>query len=151
MVATCIIFLFHNTSHWCFLPPSDLPATYCDGKIIYIAAFNDFHTFFQCFCGHTSLNFAFLHIFKSLTSLYTCVEVSVSVLFCFFDVDIFWLISHHCFFFLSSSINQSCSCFFFFLKKKKNSVILFLSAFSGTFLHWDLLCSFVLICFLWDF
>ena len=51
MVTTCIIFLFHNTSHWCFLPPSDLPTTYCHGKTIYSAAFNDFHSFFQCFCG----------------------------------------------------------------------------------------------------
>ena len=37
--------------------------------------------------------------------------------------------------FLTSSINKSCSCCFF-VNKNKNSVLLFLSAFSGTFLSW---------------
>ena len=130
MVTTCIILLFHNTSHWCFLPPSELSTTYCEGKIIYSAAFNDFHSFFQCFCGHTSLNFAFLHLFSSPTSLYTCVEVSVSVFFAFLML-IFFNLSHIiASSFLSSSINPAPASVFF-LKKKLCS--LFLSAFSGTF------------------
>ena len=146
MVTTCIIFLFHNTSHWCFLPPSDLLTTHCDGKIIYSAAFNDFHSFFQCFCGPISLNFAFLHLFSSPTSLYTCVEVSVSGIFCFFDVDFLKLISHHYFFF-SVQLYQSCSCFFFFFRK--NSVLCSYLLSLGLLI--SVLCSLVLICFLWDF
>ena len=115
------MFLFHNTSPWCFLPPSHLPTTYCDGKIIYSAAFNDFHSFFQCFCGPTSLNFAFLHLFSSPTSLYTCVKVSVSVFFAFLMLIFFNLLHTIASSFLSSSINKSSSYFFFWKKKKKNS------------------------------
>ena len=138
MVTTCIIFLFHNTSHLCFLPPSDLPTTYCGGKIIYCAAFNDFHSFFQCFCGHTSLNFAFLHLFLSPTSLYTCVEVSVSVFFAFLML-IFFNLSHIiASSFLSSSINHSCFCW----KKKLCSLGLICFIWDFLFLHWAFLCRF---------
>ena len=56
---------------WCFLTSPYLLTTSCKGKIIYNAISSDFYAIFLCFCGHTSLNFAFLHLFKISTSLYT--------------------------------------------------------------------------------
>ena len=49
MEATCIIFPFHNTLHSCFLPPSYLPTTFCDGKIIHSAVVMIFMLFFSVF------------------------------------------------------------------------------------------------------
>ena len=150
MVTTCIIFLFHNTSHWCFLPPSDLPTTYCDGKTIYSAAFNDFHSFFQCFCGplpSISHFCTFFHLPLPSTPVWKSLSVYFLLFWCWYFLTYLTPLLLFC---AALSINPAPASFFFF-KKKKNSVLLFLSAFSGTFLHWDLLCSFVLICFLWDF
>ena len=91
---------------------------------MYITISNHFYAFFQCFCGHTSLNFAFLHLFQSSTSLYTCVEVSVSVFFAFLIFLTYFtpLLLLLC---PALSINPAPASFFF--------VLLFLSVLSGTF------------------
>ena len=125
-----LFFPHPNTLHWCFLPPSYLPTTSCEGKIIYSAVLNDFLTLFQCFCVHTSLSslyFAFFALFFTICqSLHLCGGFCQCI-FRFFDK--FWLISS----FLFSTIYLGLSlliCNFSFLHWD-------FQAFS--FLHWDFL------------
>ena len=90
--------------------------------------------------------FRIFALFSSRTSLYTCVEVSVSVFFAFLML-IFFNLSHIIASSFLSSSNQSCSCFLFFFEK--NSV--FCSYLLSLGLLISVLCSLVLICLLWDF
>ena len=82
MEATCIIFPFHNTLHSCFLPPSYLPTTFCDGKIIHSAVVMIFMLFFSVFVA-TLPSISHFCIFFHLPLPSTPVEVSVSVFLLF--------------------------------------------------------------------
>ena len=85
----------HNTLHWCFLLPSYLPTTSCEGKIIYSALLNDFLCFLLVFLWPYLHQFRFFALLFTLHFLYTCVEVSVSGYFDF--INICKLILYHFF------------------------------------------------------
>ena len=63
-----LILAHHNTSHWCFLPPTYLLTTSCHSKIVEHTPFNNSHNFFQsfgCYLSLCSFNFAFSPLFFS--------------------------------------------------------------------------------------
>jgi len=99
-----LIFLNRNTSHWCFLPPSYLLITSCEGKIIYSALLNEFLCFFLVFLlSHLSQQLQF-RIFVLFFILHFPSHLCGSLCQCTFYFLIIFILFHTILLFLGPLI-----------------------------------------------